>query len=107
MVGIDTPEQGRCASAQATRALGRALSRGERVTLVSDPGQGNRDRYGRLLRYVIDGGTDVNRLQLVRGWARVFVVGSGFDRLRPYRRAQMRAKRADRGLWGRCGSFPG
>lgn len=49
LVGVDTPEVGECGSEKATALLGR-LVLGERVVLRrSDE---DRDRYGRLLRYV-------------------------------------------------------
>ncbi len=49
LVGVDTPEVGECGSERATALLGR-LVLGERVVLRrSDE---DRDRYGRLLRYV-------------------------------------------------------
>ena len=55
-----------------------------------------------MLRYVEDGPIDAGRKQLLRGWARVLVVGSGFDRLASYRKAVRKAKRRDQGVWGRC-----
>jgi endonuclease YncB( thermonuclease family) len=44
------------------------------VTLVTDPTQDRFDRDGRLLAYAIRrGGLDLNRAQLRRGWAEVYV----------------------------------
>ena len=106
LIGMDTPEIGRCAYAKATRALSRQLEVGERVGLISDPTAGDLDRYGRLLRYVTDGDVDVGKRQVQRGWARVLVVGAGFGRQSSYERARRSARRADRGLWRKCGRFP-
>lgn len=106
LIGIDTPEVyfGReCGGEAASRAMKRMLHHGERVHLVRDFSQDNRDRYGRLLRYVIDGSTDVGRRQLARGKAKVYVYSSNnFNRVRPYRRAQKHAKHHHRGSWKSC-----
>lgn len=107
LIGIDTPEVyggAECGGADASLALKRRLSPGDRVTLISDKSQDRVDRYGRLLRYVHERGTDVNRLQVRRGWARVYVYGGNpFARTKSYRRSQARAKRRDLGVWGMCG----
>jgi endonuclease YncB( thermonuclease family) len=64
--GIDAPEREECASARSTRSLAR-LIRGERVRLVR--AGDDRDRYGRLLRYVDLGRTDAGLRQIKRGLA--------------------------------------
>ena len=57
LVGIDTPESRRpntpveCGAKQAGAALNRLVARRD-VTLVRDPTQDARDRYGRTLAYV-------------------------------------------------------
>lgn len=102
LVGIDSPEQGRCGASKATRSLKRMLRRGERVKLFPDSLQPNRDRYGRLLRYVHDGSTDTGRKQIRRGWAELLSVGAGFERVKPYRRTMRAARSDDRGIWGMC-----
>jgi len=62
IVGIDTPERGECGFERATANTERlVLGRHVRLT-VSDE---DRDRYGRLLRYVDIGGRDVG-LRLIR-----------------------------------------
>ena len=81
----------------------RMLDPGDRVKLVRDQSQDNRDRYGRLLRYVQRGGRDVGKRQVRKGWAKPYVYERPFKRLGSYRKAKRRAKRADRGVWGKCG----
>jgi len=106
LIGIDTPEvygQIECGGPQASRSMKHMLDRGERVRLVRDRSQSGRDRYGRLLRYVERKGRDVGKRQVRKGWARVYVYGSPFKRLRSYRKAKRRAKRHHRGVWGKCG----
>lgn|GEM_PF-840299 len=64
VVGIDTPERGECGFSEAGEALGRMVL-DQPVDLV--PGaQDNRDRYGRILRYLDVQGVDAG-LELIRG----------------------------------------
>lgn len=67
LIGIDTPEVGECGFAEAAGAL-RWLIGGRSVVLV--PGaRVDRDRYGRLLRYLEIGGADLNLLMIRSGRA--------------------------------------
>ena len=102
LIGIDTPEVGQCDSARAT-ALARRLAQGRPVTLVGDATQATRDRYGRLLAYVVlPGGRDLGYQELARGYARVYVYDRPFQRLAVYRRAeQVGRPRAD-SIWRGC-----
>ncbi len=68
LVGMDTPERGQCGFEQATDHLA-ALLMGREVTLSYD-GRDDRDRYGRLLRYVDVGGVDAGLAQIQAGLAR-------------------------------------
>lgn len=55
LAGIDTPERGQCGYVEATRRL-EAITKGRPVTLTAGS-RDDRDRYGRLIRYVdVDGG---------------------------------------------------
>ena len=89
VLGIDTPELGECGGAAATRVT-RALALGRSVSLETDPSQGDRDRFGRLLAYVeLPGGRDLGAELLRRGLARVYVYDRPFGRLAAYRRAEV------------------
>jgi endonuclease YncB( thermonuclease family) len=106
LLGIDTPEVfGRveCGGRRASTHL-RRLASGRRARLRTDPSQDTFDRYRRLLAYVrLRGGPDAALAQLRAGWARVYVYcGRPFRRVREFRRAQRSARRARRGVWGRC-----
>ncbi len=107
LIGIDTPEVyggTECGGPEASEAMKRLLQPGDQVTLTSDPSQDAVDRYGRLLRYVEHGGIDVGRKQVLRGRARVYVYdGVPFARTSSYRKAQQKAKGANRGNWRNCG----
>jgi endonuclease YncB( thermonuclease family) len=106
LLGIDSPEisdRSECHGPEAAAAAKRMLPRATRVRLTSDPTQALEDRYGRLLRYVAKGRTDVNRRLVARGHARVYVYGGKpFQRTRSYRKAQDHARSQDLGLWGVC-----
>jgi endonuclease YncB( thermonuclease family) len=66
LVGVDTPEVGECGFEEAGAFLER-LVLGERVQLTAS--DEDRDAYGRLLRYVDVGGTDVGLRLIRRGYA--------------------------------------
>lgn len=106
LIGIDTPEvygTQECGGPRASRSMKRMLPRGTRVRLVSDPTQDRVDRYGRLLRYVMKNGKDMNRRQVAKGWATLYVYdNTPFKRVKGYRTAQRRAKNAPRGVWKIC-----
>ncbi len=103
MIGINTPERGRCGYTRASRTLSRFLPQGQWVVLISDPTQDRIDRYGRWLRYVKKGRRDANRRQVARGVARVYVYdNTPFKRVTSYRKALRAAKADDRGLWRQC-----
>jgi micrococcal nuclease len=88
LIGIDTPEVGQCDAAKAT-ALARRIATGRNVTLIGDPTQATRDRYGRLLAYVVlPSGRDLGYQELARGYARVYIYDRPFVRLAAYRRAE-------------------
>lgn len=107
MLGLDTPEVyggQECGGRQASRSAKKLMPRGTRVLLVSDPSQDNKDRYGRLLRYVERNGRDMSQGQIRRGWAKTYVYAHNpFRRVDAYRLAQRRAKTADVGIWDMCG----
>ncbi len=114
LLGIDTPEMTprECGAGQATTSMrGMALvrladgsARGRGVTLTTDPSQGRRDRYGRLLAYAkTDAGAELGQKQVRRGWAKVYVFERAFQRVTAYRNAQAAARSEHRGVWGACG----
>ena len=106
MIGIDTPEvygEVECGGPEASDKLKSWLPEGQRVTLISDPTQDNKDRYDRLLRYVVKpNGMDTNRAQLKAGWARLYIYDKAFKRVDAYRKSRDDAKAAERGIWGLC-----
>jgi endonuclease YncB( thermonuclease family) len=108
LIGIDTPETHRpdtpieCGGPQASRSM-HGLADGRSVSLRTDPTQDRIDRYGRLLAYVKRKGKNLNRIQVRRGWAKVYVYNHHpFLKLRSFKRAERHARRADRGVWRLC-----
>ncbi len=103
LLGMDTPEiHGRidCYGPEAANYTNNNLL-GKEITLYSDHKQGNKDRYGRYLRYVYLNNVDFNA-QLVReGYARAYTKIDS-DRLPEYLALQSNAIQNHRGLWAAC-----
>ncbi len=59
LLGIDTPEHGRCGFDEATAQAEALAPVGSAARLLRVPDDDDTDRYGRLLRYVWVGSTDV------------------------------------------------
>jgi micrococcal nuclease len=108
LLGIDSPEMRpkECGADLATRSAQRLAPRGRRVLLKTDPTQATFDRYDRLLAYVrLPSGRQINKAQVARGWAKVYVVGRRFQQYDSFKRAARRAKQLDSGAWGMCGGM--
>ncbi|HEY2333603.1 MAG TPA: thermonuclease family protein [Solirubrobacterales bacterium] len=104
-IGVDTPETVKpdtpvqCFGPRASSFNHRLVER-QRVRLVF--GVERRDVYGRLLAYVYLGHRFVNAILARRGLARTLTIPPN-DRFAPlFRRLELRAAKAGRGLWGRC-----
>jgi micrococcal nuclease len=104
-IGVDTPETVKpdtpvqCFGPRAS-SFNHHLVEGRRVRLVF--GVERRDVYGRLLAYVYLGRRFVNARLVQRGLARSLTIPPN-DRFAPlFRRLELRAARAGRGLWGAC-----
>jgi micrococcal nuclease len=105
LIGIDTPEvvdprkpvqcYGREASART-----KTLLEAQTVYLQADSAQGDRDRYGRLLRYVWSAnGVDTNLLLISDGYAFEYTYAVPYRAQLAYKAAQSSARSAQRGLW--------
>jgi micrococcal nuclease len=110
-IGVDTPETVRpnspveCFGAEASRE-NRRLVEGRTIYLEKDISE--RDRFGRLLRYVyVDNPTTGERLfvnlELVRnGFANVITYPPDVRHEHDFRAAEREAREEGRGLWGTC-----
>jgi endonuclease YncB( thermonuclease family) len=104
LLGVDAPEFGNKGAAAEPLAgeageFVRRLLQGRRVILRRDPESDDRDRYGRLLRYVESAdGTDVGAELLRQGLARA-MTEFPCSRLGLYIRIEKEARESKRGIW--------
>ena len=105
ILGVDTPETVdprkpvECFGPQAS-AYTRARLHGRSVRLEFDVER--RDRYGRLLAYVLVDGKRYEDDLLRRGLARFLVIAPNGAHARTMLTEVLGARRARRGLWGEC-----
>ncbi len=105
LLQIDSPEVGmdECYSRASAKELRRLLPVGSSVELQSDPRLDKVDRYGRLLRYVFRGTTNVNVALVRRGAATVWFYSGVQGRHAGQLLYAARLARSERrGLWGAC-----
>jgi len=105
LIGVDTPETvhpqkpveyfGKEASEYTRR-----LAEGQLVRLERDPSNADRDRYGRLLRYVyLEDGRLLNAEIIAEGYGFAYVKFP-FKRMEEFRGLEREAREMGRGLWG-------
>ncbi len=110
-IGIDTPEThkpntpvqcyGPAAAAYTKNTIGS-----NSVRLVSDSLSTDRDRYGRLLRYVyLPDGTLLNEKLVQNGYA-FYYPYFPFSKSAAFKADEQAAMAANRGLWGNCHPTP-
>ncbi|TDP95363.1 micrococcal nuclease [Leucobacter luti] len=104
IIGIDTPELGRgakadeCYAQEGTQALTALLAAGS-IELVSDPSQGDTDKYGRLLRHVTVDGRSVAVEMLVAGMGHEYTYSAPYAGTADHWAAETAAREAGAGLW--------
>jgi micrococcal nuclease len=104
-IGVDTPETVKpgapvqCFGPQASR-FNHGLVEHQRVRLVF--GAERRDVYGRLLAYVYLGERFVNAELVRRGLARTLTIAPNDRFAGRFKRLEIAAARAGRGLWSAC-----
>ena len=105
LLGIDTPElhhpqRGEEPLGREAGDYTRERLLGLKVMLIRDPESDDRDRYGRLLRFVeLPDGTDFSSELVERGLARV-MTGYNCSRKPDYLRAEEGARERGLGIWG-------
>lgn len=108
LIGLNAPEMSprQCYGPQATTRMKR-LTAGGYVYIKRDSTQGNKDKYGRLLRHVYTTKGSSVALNLINGgYAREYTYSRAYAGRTSYLRAQTRAKKAKRGLWKACAAKP-
>lgn len=98
-LGVDTPEAGDCYADEATRR-NEELVLGKEVVLEADVSE--RDRYGRLLRYVSAAGVPVGETLVREGYGRVIAIPPNTSRYGRFKEAEREARAYERGLWAAC-----
>ena len=99
MLRINTPEREQRGYTEARDALLGLLKRREVQLAFEVPRRLERDRYGRVLAYVLADGVNVNLEMVRRGWSRFFT-RYGRGRLdREFETAEREARQQTAGLW--------
>ncbi len=97
LIGVDTPEQGRCYENAATRFTRERL---EGRVVRFELGVERRDRYDRTLAYLSREGAMHNLALLREGYAKVLTVPPNDRYEATFEKAKREARETDEGLWG-------
>ena len=106
-IGIDTPEvsdyggKAECYGAEASSYM-KTILNGQWVAVETDSKTNDRDKYGRLLRYVLLDGRDLGHEMVSKGYAKEYTYDVAYDKQAQYRSAQSEAKNNKAGMWGVC-----
>ncbi len=105
LIGIDSPESVdprktvQCFAKEASDFAKKNLLN-QKVRLESDPSQGDKDKYNRLLRYVfLLDGTSFNKTMLEQGFAHEYTYNTPYKYRDEFISAQNFAKDNNLGLW--------
>lgn len=110
LIGIDTPESVHptepveCFGIEASSRAKQLLS-GKQVRFETDSSQDTRDRYGRLLGYIIlADGRNFNKVMIEEGYAYEYTYDKAYKYQAEFKAAQSSAEANQRGLWaaGAC-----
>ena len=103
ILGIDTPETKdprkpvQCFGKEASAKM-KELVEGKKVILLVDASQGDKDKYGRLLRYVYSGNTDIGAQMVKEGYAYAYTKYP-VAKMEEYKALENEARENNRGLW--------
>ena len=104
LIGVDTPETVdprkpvQCFGKEAS-AFPKSLLTGKSVRLERDPTQDDRDKYGRLLRYVYLGDTLVNEKIIAEGYGYEYTYHIPYLHQAEFKNAELLAQESKKGLW--------
>jgi len=111
LIGIDTPEtvdprkEVECFGKEASLKA-ESLLLGESVRLEADFSQGDKDKYGRLLRYVfLTDGTHANLVLIQEGFAHEYTYDLPYKYQELFKEAEQNARSLKKGLWGDICNF--
>lgn len=105
LIGVNTPEtvdprkKVECFGSEASRFVANILT-GTSVTLEADASQSDRDRYGRLLRYVyLPDGALLNRTIIAEGYGYEYTYRVPYRLMNEFKDAERSAQKLEKGLW--------
>lgn len=98
LIGINAPEISDIFGIEAKQYLSDLIEN-KIVDLQTDNISNDRDRYQRLLRYVILDGVDINKKMISDGFAFAFLKYH-FRNSSGYEQAQIQARETSKGIWG-------
>lgn len=105
MIGVDTPEVTdprkpvQCFGKEAS-VFTKDLLANMSVRMESDPTQGDRDKYGRLLRYVfLADGTLVNKLIIAEGYGHEYTYRIPYHYQADFKATELTTREQQKGLW--------
>lgn len=113
LIGLDAPETSHptelveCFGAEATEYATQLLA-GKDVQLETDDTQATRDKYDRLLGYLIlPDGRNVSEVMIENGYAHEYTYNIPYTYQAEFQAAEQRARENERGLWapGACDEF--
>lgn len=98
LIGINAPEISDIFGQKAKQYLSYLIEN-KTVDLQADNISNDRDRYQRLLRYVILDGVDINKKMVSDGFAFAYLKYK-FSKSIDYEQAQLEARETNKGIWG-------
>lgn len=113
LIGVDTPESAdprrtvECFGKEASD-FSHTLLLNKEVRLESDPSQGDRDRYGRLLRFVFLPDESMANQRIIRaGYGHEYTYRTPYRHQGIFKTAEQQARKENRGLWAKeaCGTI--
>lgn len=113
LLGVDTPETVdprktvQCFGKEASQATKDLLNK-HSVRLEIDPGQGETDKYGRILAYAYrEDGEFVNAYLLKEGYAHEYTYNKPYVFQKEFKQYEREAQEGKKGLWGElCTQVP-
>ena len=105
LIGINTPETVdprkpvECFGIEASNKAKEILT-GKSVKLETDSIVGERDKYGRLLRYIfLEDGTNFNKMMISEGYAYEYTYNSPYKYQDEFKQAEKEVRENKKGLW--------
>lgn len=106
LIGVNTPEtvdkrRGvQCYGPEASKFLKETLT-GKQVELEIDNTQGEKDVFGRLLRYVFLNNENINQKLIAEGYGFEYTYKKPYKYQKEFREAQRDARDSYKGLWNK------